>query len=105
MAQESGTPPWSFVPVTISSIKNLRSGLSIFHCTKSSCVKADSCQITNIIYEDMGWKMFPANPDSEFKILRNDLTVSMDKLTFLVFDYSRTIVPSNFSTFRVHPYR
>ena len=82
MAQTSGTPPWSFVPVTITSIKNLRSGLNIFHCTKSSCVKADGCRITNIIYEDMGWKMFPSNADSEFRILRNHLTVSNHELTF-----------------------
>ena len=82
MAQTSETPPWSFVPVTMSSIKNLRSGLNIYHCTKSSCVKADSCKITNMIYEDKGWKMLPANPDSEFKMLRNHLMVCRKK-TFL----------------------
>ena len=77
MAQASKTAPWSFTPVTIASTDNMLTGFRIFHCKNSGCAKAHNCSASRVLYEDNGWKEFPASNDSRFDVQDDLLKVSL----------------------------
>ncbi|XP_065066868.1 uncharacterized protein LOC135692603 [Rhopilema esculentum] len=76
MAQISENAPWSLVQITATSLKDLSSGLRMFHCTKSGCQKAENCRISNVEYERNGWKELQSNNNSQLAFENNMLTVN-----------------------------
>lgn len=75
MAQASGTAPWSFVPMSITSTASLVTGLNIFRCTKSGCKMARKCNVLQVLYEDGGWRQLQSNSDSKVAVVKELLKV------------------------------